>query len=135
MLWYVQYAHARVQSVRARAREEFDSAIDAALVDADLARLEQPTEIALIRQLASWSRLVESAAEAHEPHRVAFYLYELASAFHSWYQSGNADAELRMIRSGDRVTTRARLALTEAVGAVVASGLQVFGVEPLMEMR
>jgi arginyl-tRNA synthetase len=135
MLWYVQYAHARVQSVRARAREEFDGAIDAALVETDLARLDQPVEVALIRQLAGWPRLVESAAEAHEPHRVAFYLYELASAFHSWYQSGNADTALRMIMSGDRVTTRARLALTEAVGAVVASGLQVFGVEPLMEMR
>ena len=135
MLWYVQYAHARVQSVMTRAREEFDTSVDQVLGETDLAPLDQPVEIALIRQLASWPRLVESAAEAHEPHRVAFYLYELASAFHSWYQAGNADPALRMVKAGDRVTTRARLALTEAVGAVVASGLQVFGVEPLMEMR
>ena len=137
MVWYVQYAHARVQSAMRRFEEEFGEARPdtAALGRADLALLRQPDEIALIRQLAGWPRLVESAAEAHEPHRVAFYLYETAAAFHSWWNAGNADATLRFVRADDHATTLARLALVEAVGLVTASGLKVFGVVPLEEMR
>jgi arginyl-tRNA synthetase len=134
MVWAVQYAHARVQKLMPRARDAFDADVTAALGEADLAVLTHPAEIALIRQLANWPRLVETAAEAHEPHRVAFYLADLAHAFNGFYTKGNVDAELRVIKQGDRTITRARLALAQAVGFVVASGLFIFGVEPLMEM-
>ncbi|HVJ51335.1 MAG TPA: arginine--tRNA ligase [Aliidongia sp.] len=136
MVWYVQYAHARTQSVLRRARVEIpDLALDsAALLAADLAPLGDPAEIALIRQLASWPRQVESAAEAHEPHRVAFFLYELAGGFNTLWHKGNDDASLRFVLAHDRRTTLARLALVQAVAYVIASGLQVFGVEPVMEM-
>jgi arginyl-tRNA synthetase len=135
MVWAVQYAHARVRQLVRRAEENFDPEIGAALGEADLARLDHPAEIALIRLLANWPRLVETAAEAHEPHRVAFYLADLAHGFNGYYTKGNADPGLRIVKLGDRAVTRARLALAEAVGCVVASGLQVFGVEPLTEMR
>ncbi len=137
MLWYVQYAHARVQSVLRVAAEKLGGpAISASdLANADLAHLTHPAQIALIRQLASWPRLVESAADAHEPHRVAFYLYDIAAGFHGLWNMGNDDATLRFINPEDRAATLARLALVQAVGLVVASGLQVFGVEPVMEMR
>jgi arginyl-tRNA synthetase len=132
-VWYVQYAHARAQSVLRHAQSELGDAGD--LSRADLAPLGDPAEIALIRQLASWPRLIESAAEAHEPHRVAFYLYEVASGFHGLWNKGKDDASLRFVLADDRRTTLARLALVQAVAFVVASGLQVFGVEPVMEMR
>jgi arginyl-tRNA synthetase len=133
VVWYVQYAHARAQSVLRHAQTELGDAGD--LSRADLAPLSDPAEIALIRQLASWPRLIESAAEAHEPHRVAFYLYEVASGFHGLWNKGKDDASLRFVLADDRRTTLARLALVQAVACVVASGLQVFGVEPVMEMR
>jgi arginyl-tRNA synthetase len=132
MLWYVQYAHARVQSLFLMAAERLSVpaiGIDD-VIGANLTLLTHPVEIALIRQLASWPRLVESAAEAHEPHRVAFYLYDIAAGFHGSFTSGP-----RVVSADDRPTTLARLALAQAVGFVIASGLQVFGVEPVMEMR
>jgi arginyl-tRNA synthetase len=132
MVWYVQYAHARAQSVLRHARAEFG---DFDLEGVDLAPLADAAEIALIRQLAGWPRLVESAAEAHEPHRLAFYLYELAAGFHGLWNKGKDDASLRFILAQDRTTTMARLALVQAVAHVTASGLAVFGVEPAMEMR
>jgi len=137
VVWYVQYAHARAQSVLRHARSELGETGLASgdLAKADLVPLADPAEIALIRQLASWPRLVESAAEAHEPHRVAFYLYDIASGFHGLWNKGKDDASLRFVLADDRATTLARLALVEAVAFVVASGLQVFGVEPVMEMR
>jgi arginyl-tRNA synthetase len=85
--------------------------------------------------MAAWPRLIEGAAESHEPHRVAFYLYEVASGFHGLWNKGKDDASLRFVLADDRGTTLARLALVQAVAFVVASGLQVFGVEPVMEMR
>jgi len=85
--------------------------------------------------MASWPRLVESAAEAHEPHRVAFYLNELAADFHALWTMGKDDAQLRFIVADDPALTKARLALVQAVAFVVASGLRVFGVTPLEEMR
>jgi arginyl-tRNA synthetase len=133
MVWYVQYAHARAQSVLAHARSELGQLGD--LRGADLAKLGDPAEIALIRQLASWPRLVESAAEAHEPHRIAFYLSEIAAGFHGLWNKGKDDSSLRFVLAEDRPTTLARLALVQAVAFVVASGLGVFGVEPVMEMR
>jgi arginyl-tRNA synthetase len=137
MVWYVQYAHARAQSVlrRARAEDTASDLSDAALAAADLTPLVDPSELALIRLLAGWPRLVESAAEAHEPHRLAFYLYEIAAQFHALWNKGKDDASLRFVLADDAKTTLARLALVQAVGFVIASGLDVFGVAPVMELR
>ena len=97
--------------------------------------MTDPQEIGLIRQLAGWPRLVESAAEAYEPHRVAFYLYDLAASFHGLWTKGKEHAQLRFLTPGDADLTTARLALVQAVQNVVASGLEIFGIEPLEEMR
>ena len=137
MVWYVQYAHARAQSVLRRARsEDMVSDLSAeALAAAELSPLVDPAEVALIRLLAGWPRLIESAAEAHEPHRLAFYLYEIAAQFHSLWNKGKDDPGLRFVLADDAKTTLARLALVQAVGFVIASGLDVFGVAPVMELR
>ncbi|CCQ73623.1 arginine--tRNA ligase [Magnetospira sp. QH-2] len=136
-VFYVQYAHARCHSVFRSATEMFDG-LDlsaGALAEADLSPLRSEDELALIKTLAAWPRQVEAAAEAHEPHRVAYYLYELAAQFHTLWTKGNRDASLRFIAEEDRDLTRARLALLMGVATVVASGLGVFGVTPLEEMR
>jgi arginyl-tRNA synthetase len=135
-VFYVQYAHARAASVMRHAVEQFpdDDLSDAALSGAPLERLCDPAELALIRQLAGWPRLVESAAEAHEPHRVAFYLQEAAALFHVLWNKGKDEATLRFILAAEPALTRARLALVRAVAIVIASGLAVIGVEPAQEM-
>jgi arginyl-tRNA synthetase len=136
-VFYVQYAHARASSVMRHAREEFGEheLAPASLAKAELNLLADRDEIALVRLLAQWPRIVEGAAESHEPHRVAFYLQEVAAAFHGLWNKGNADATLRFIQAGAKPVTLARLALVQAVAFVVASGLQVFGVTPAEEMR
>jgi arginyl-tRNA synthetase len=135
-VFYVQYAHARAASVMRHAAEAFPPGelTDAALVDAPLDRLDDPAEIALIRELAQWPRVVESAAEAHEPHRIAFYLQEVAARFHILWNKGRDEATLRFILASDPALTRARLALVRGVAIVIASGLAVIGVEPVEEM-
>jgi arginyl-tRNA synthetase len=136
-VFYVQYAHARASSVLRHAHEHFSRAElgSAALADAPLDRLTEREEIALIRQLANWPRIVEGAAETHEPHRVAFYLHDLAAEFHGLWTKGKDDASLRFILSDAPELTLARLALVQGVAFVIASGLQVLGVEPVEEMR
>jgi arginyl-tRNA synthetase len=133
----VQYAHARASSVLRHARESFapGEIAPAALAAANLALLVESEEIALIRHLANWPRIVESAAEMHEPHRIAFYLHDLAAAFHGLWTKGRDDASLRFIMTDARALTLARLALVQGVAFVVASGLAVYGVEPVEEMR
>lgn len=135
-VFYVQYAHARAASVMRHAAEQFpgDDLSDAALSEAPIERLSDPAELALIRQLAGWPRLVESAAEAHEPHRIAFYLQEVAALFHALWNKGKDEATLRFILAAEPALTRARLALVRAVAIVIASGLAVIGVEPVQEM-
>jgi arginyl-tRNA synthetase len=135
-VFYVQYAHARASSVMRHAAEELpaNGLTDAALAEAPLSRLSDPTELGVIRLLAGWPRLIESAAEAHEPHRIAFYLQEVAAQFHLLWTKGRDEAQLRFIISGDPDLTRARLALVRGVAIVVASGLAVFGVTPAEEM-
>ncbi len=135
-VFYVQYAHARAASVMRHAVEAFppDDLSDKALAEASLDRLADPAELALIRQLAQWPRLVESAAEAHEPHRVAFYLQEVAAQFHMLWNKGRDESTLRFILASDPALTRARLALVRGVAIVIACGLAVIGVEPVEEM-
>jgi arginyl-tRNA synthetase len=135
-VFYVQYAHARASSVMRHAGEQFpeDDLSDAALADAPLDQLADSAELALIRQLAGWPRLVEGAAEAHEPHRIAFFLQEAAAQFHMLWNKGKDEATLRFIVGTDPVLTRARLALVRGVANVIASGLAVIGVEPVKEM-
>ena len=135
-VFYVQYAHARAASVMRHAAEELpdDDLSDAALCGAALDRLSDPAELALIRQLAGWPRLVEGASEAHEPHRIAFYLQEVAAQFHTLWNKGKDEASLRFLVAAEPDLTRARLALVRGVAIVIASGLAVFGVEPAEEM-
>ena len=135
-VFYVQYAHARAASVMRHAAEQFpaDDLSDAALAEAPLDPLSDPAELALIRELAGWPRVVESAAEAHEPHRIAFYLQDLAASFHTLWNKGKDEAALRFIIAADPSLTRARLALVRGVAIVIASGLAVIGVEPVEEM-
>ena len=136
-VFYIQYAHARAHSALRKAQEMFpDLDISPeALSQVDLARLSTPEELALIRRLAEWPRAVEAAALAHEPHRVAFFLYDLASEFHSLYNMGNDDPGRRFVMEGERDLTAARLCLLRAVTAVIASGLGILGVAPMEEMR
>lgn len=136
-VFYVQYAHARAHSVLRHGAEMFaDVDLSAeALAEAPLARLSDPAELALIRLMGGWPRLVENAAEAHEPHRIAFYLYDVAAAFHGLWNKGKDDATLRFLLAEDRDLSVARLALVRAVALLIASALAVFGVEPVEEMR
>jgi arginyl-tRNA synthetase len=136
-VFYVQYAHARARSVIRHAQSEMP-AIDLApeaLAQARLDRLSDPAEFALAKLLAGWPRLVESAAEAHEPHRMAFYLYDVAAAFHGLWNKGKDDSSLRFLMAADAALTAARLALVQATATIIASGLEIMGVEPVEEMR
>ena len=136
-VFYVQYAHARVMSVMRKAAEAFPDAdfSDHALAAADLSMLTDAGEVALIKAMLNWPRIVESAAVAHEPHRIAFYLYDVASEFHAHWNRGNDNPALRFIIDGDAAVTRARLAMIRALACVIASGLTVLGVEPVDEMH
>lgn len=136
-VFYVQYAHARSASVLRNAVEQIpglDVSVDA-LRRADLSRLTDSGEIDLVKRLASFPRLIDGAASAHEPHRIAFYLYDLASALHSQWTRGNDSPHLRFIQSNDGVATSARLALIAATKTVIKSGLDVLGVEAPDAMR
>jgi arginyl-tRNA synthetase len=128
-VFYVQYAHARARSVLRAA-----GAVSG-LADADLSSLTAPEELALIRKLIAWPRIVESAAEAREPHRIAFFLYELAGDFHALWNAGRDDAALRFLQAERPVETKARVALVSATAIVIRSGLAVLGVQPVEEMR
>ena len=137
-VFYVQYGHARAQSVFRNARAAFADLPhdDAQLAEhADLARLDDTAELALMRQIALYPRILAGAAAAHEPHRIAFYLFDLASEFHALWTLGNASPHLRFIIQNDRQLTEARLVLVQGVATVLASGLALLGVEAPNEMR
>jgi len=140
-VFYVQYGHARGMSVFRNAREEMpdlptaESALGTYLRKAELPRLSDTSEVSLLRRIALYPRVVEAAAAAHEPHRIAFYLYELASEFHALWTRGKDLPHLRFIIQNDRETTKARLALVKGIVTVLASGLALLGVSAPEEMR
>ncbi|MDR9484598.1 MAG: arginine--tRNA ligase [Sediminimonas sp.] len=134
-VFYVQYAHARVCSAQRKAREAGLNVDDAALAGADLSGLTHPSELAVARKLAEWPRMVEIAGRTNEPHRIAFYLYDLASEFHSLWNRGNEEPALRFVQDGDEATTRSKMALARAVTVVISAGLGILGVTPVEEMR
>ncbi len=126
-VFYVQYAHARCRSVlRAAPKVDAGAALDS---------LTAPEELALIRRLIAWPRMVEQAAEAREPHRIAFYLYELAGDFHALWNAGRDNTTLRFLQEDKPAETAARVALVAATATVLRSGLAVLGVTPVEEMR
>jgi arginyl-tRNA synthetase len=136
-VFYVQYAHARCRSVLRAAGELLgEAALDPqALAAADLSSLDHEADLALIRRIATWPRVVEAAALAREPHRIAFFLYDLAGDFHMLWNRGRDDAALRFLRADAPAETRARVALVAATAMVIRSGLAVMGVAPVEEMR
>ncbi len=136
-VFYVQYAHARIRSVLRHAADTFPT-IDVspqALANTPMDRLTDEAEIDLIKTLAGWPRMVEQAAEAHEPHRVAYYLNDVAAHFHALWNKGRDDTSLRFLLTEDLGLTAARLALISGVAIIIESGLGVFGVTPAEEMR
>jgi arginyl-tRNA synthetase len=133
-VWYVQYAHARIASVLRKAEAAGVVVDDAALAGADLAKLDHPSEVALIRKMADWPRQVEIAARAQEPHRIAGYLTELAADLHAHWNRGNDEPELRFLQD-DPATASAKIALARSVAVVISAGLGILGVTPAEELR
>lgn len=133
-VFYVQYAHARVCSVLRNAAEQGAKTADADLAAQDLCDIVSEAELTLIKKLSEWPRLVEIAARTHEPHRIATYLQELASEFHSFYYKGNKDTDLRFLQD-DLAATEAKIPLARATAIVISAGLAILGVTPVEEMR
>jgi len=134
-VFYVQYANARINSVMRKAREAGIVCDDTTLATLDLSGMTHEAEIALAKKIAEWPRLVEIAARGNEPHRVAFYLYELASELHGLWNRGNDDPSLRFFQTGNAATSAAKIALARAAGVVIGCGLGILGVTPVEEMR
>lgn len=133
-VFYVQYANARVNSILRKARDAGLDVTDSTLAAANLGHLAHEAELEMIRKLAEWPRLVETAAKGNEPHRVAFYLFELASDLHGLWNRGNDDASLRFLQDDAAIST-AKISLVRAVGVVISAGLGILGVTPVEEMR
>lgn len=136
-VFYVQYAHARCCSILRKSLEIFNKeeiSIEN-LMKADLNLVISEDELEIIRIMSNWPRFVEAAAEAREPHRIVFYLQELAASFHSFWNKGKDDAKLRFLIENNRELSLARLALVQVIAIVIASGLDVMGVTPLKEMH
>jgi arginyl-tRNA synthetase len=136
-VFYVQYAHARAKSLLRMAREQVPEAVAAseAPTEEHLALLTHPEELALIRLLASYPRVIEQAASAHEPHRIIYYVQEVAAQFHGLWNIGHGDSAIRFVQADNPLLTTARLSLARAMASVVASGLNLCGVTPVEELR
>ncbi len=134
-VFYVQYANARINSVLRKSEAAGVDISDAALANADLTLLSHPAELELAKKIAEWPRLVEIAAKGYEPHRIAFYLYELASDFHALWNKGNDEPALRFYQEGNLATGQAKIALARAAGVAISAGLAILGVTPVEEMR
>jgi len=137
-VFYVQYSHARCSSVMRQAAEIFKAeeiSIEA-LRNSDFGYLIDPAELALIKIMAAWPQTLKGAAEAREPHRIAYYLHDLSAAFHAlWSKGSKENASLRFLSEDNLPLTLARLALVKALAMVIASGLELMGIEPVQEMR
>jgi arginyl-tRNA synthetase len=135
--FYVQYVHARAYSVLKQAREMFaeTEVSDAALAKVDLSLATSPEEQAMIKLLATWPRVVEQAASAQEPHRIAYFAQDVAAAFHGWWNRGRDDGSLRFLLADNKDLSLARLAIVRAMAVTLAAALGVIGVEPLNELR
>jgi arginyl-tRNA synthetase len=133
-VFYVQYAHARICSVQRHAKEAGLPIAAETLAKSDLALLNDPAELALIKQMAQFPRILAAAAQHHEPHRLAFYLGELAGSFHALWNQGKDHSELRFLLPDAAALSAARLAMIGAVQTVIASGLEIIGVDPVEEM-
>jgi arginyl-tRNA synthetase len=133
-VFYVQYAHARVCSILRKASEAGIDAPDTILANIDMSGNTHEAEMAVAKKLAEWPRLVEIAARTHEPHRIAFYLYELAGEFHALWNRGNDTPELRFLQE-DKAKSLSKIALARAVAIVISAGLGILGVTPAQEMR
>jgi len=136
-VFYIQYAYARICSVKRQTLKQWEG-IDLSLnafLKANLSRLKDEAELELIKLLSAWPRQLETAAIMREPHRIVFFLQEVAAAFHSYWNKGKSDTLLRFIVVEDQKLTLARLALLEAIALVIQSGLQLCGVVIKEEMR
>ncbi|RWR31723.1 arginine--tRNA ligase [Sinirhodobacter populi] len=133
-VFYVQYAHARVASVLRKAAEAGIDVSPEALAKADLSGNTHEAELALVKKIAEWPRLVEIAARANEPHRVAFFLYEIASDLHALWNRGNEEPGLRFVQDDSDISA-AKIALAKACAVVISAGLGILGVKPAEEMR
>lgn len=134
-VFYVQYAHARICSVIRNAEEIFGAINDDDLADADAHLIGDPAEIALLKMISAFPRVLESAAVNHEPHRIAFYLQDLASTFHSLWNLGKERPDLKFIIEDKKNVTMARVSMIRCCAFVIASGLDIIGVRPEEEMR
>ncbi|KPD11436.1 arginine--tRNA ligase [Phaeobacter sp. 11ANDIMAR09] len=134
-IFYVQYANARICSTLRKAGEADIATDDAVLGAADLAQVSHPAQLAVVKKLAEWPRQIEIAARTNEPHRVAFYLYDLASELHGLYHLGKTEFGLRFVNESSETATHANLALARSVSIVISAGLGILGVKPAQEMR
>jgi len=133
-VFYVQYANARIHSVMRKANEAGQDTSDTFLAGADMSVNTHPAELVLARKLAEWPRLLELAAKHNEPHRVSFYLYELAGEYHSLHNLGKSNPELRFWQSDNTPLSLSKIALIQAVSVVLSSGLGILGVTPMEQM-
>lgn len=134
-VFYVQYAYARINSVLRKASEAGIDVGETSLMSADTKYLGHDAELVVARKIAEWPRLLELAAKHNEPHRIAFYLYELASDFHSLWNRGKEDPDLRFLQDDKTDVSRAKISLIRAVSVVISAGLGILGVTPMEEMR
>ena len=133
-VFYVQYAHARIKSVIRKAEALNVDTSDYALSEASLSSLTHASELSLIKKLAEWPRIVELSARLYEPHRLAFYLFDLSSELHSHWGKGGENPHLRFLQSDDMTITKSKIALARAVSIVISSGLAILGVQPAEKM-
>ena len=133
-VFYVQYAHARIKSVIRKAEELDIDIADHALSETNLTGLTHSSELSLIKKIAEWPRLVEVAARLYEPHRIAFYLFDLSSQLHAHWSKGSDNPDLRFLHNDNLVKTQSKIALARAVSIVISSGLAILGVKPAEKM-
>ena len=134
-VFYVQYAYARINSVLRKAKEAGIDVSDTTLIAAGSNHITHDAELTVARKIAEWPRMLELAAKHNEPHRIAFYLYDLASDFHSLWNRGKEETDLRFLQEDEIATSQGKISLIRAVSVVISAGLGILGVTPMEEMR